>query len=178
MTVKDLNERLQELINEWNNGFVPLYIATSSVKASMAVRIFDEGKNSKGTQLPKPDYSTKPLYADVNSLPSTPSSFMVGKTGKKIKSAYFPQGYKQLKQAIGRPVLELTNQLDLSFSNTTYIKAGAYETQIIIEDSQVGKVEGLEHKYGAIFSLTDEEETELVDVIEFEIQKALNNSIG
>lgn len=176
MTIEELGNELNAIIASWDNDFIPLYLATGTLKDEMGVRIFEEGMNTAGTKLPSPPYSTKEIYVDVKTLPNTPTAYQVGKRGTKIKSAYFPEGYKQLKQVVGRPVLELTNSLQLAFLNTPVLEEGNVAI-ISIPDDQRGKRLGLEAKYGTIFQMTDEEEKLLTDTLSFEITESLNKRL-
>lgn len=176
MEVNELDNRLNALLSKWEQGFTPLYFSVNSIKAVMFDRIFEEGKNTAGTQLPTPGYSTKEIYVSVDTLPNTPTSFQVGKRGTKIKSAYFPDGYKQLKQVVGRPVLELTNKLKLAFANYPVIESGD-SASIALPDSERGKRLGLEDKYGTIFQMTQEETELFTEVLQFEITEAINKAL-
>lgn len=175
-TIEQLDEKLNALLAKWEQGFTPLYFSVNSIKAVMFDRIFEEGLNSAGTQLPSPSYSTKEIYVDVNTLPNTPSSYQVGKRGTKIKSAYFPDGYKQLKQVVERPVLELTNRLKLAFANYPVIESGD-SASIALPDSERGKRLGLEDKYGTIFQMTQEETDLFTEVLQYEITQAINKAL-
>jgi hypothetical protein len=110
-------------------------------------------------------------------LPNTPSGFQVGKRGKKIKSAYFPQGYAQLKQVVDRPPLELQGSLKSSFANSPILASGA-NVQITIDISEVGKVQGLEKRYGTIFDLTKEEEQLFGEELTILVVEAINKKLN
>jgi hypothetical protein len=180
LTVSEINQRIDGLISQWQNNYLPLYNTVNFIRGEMAVRIFggksSAGQNTSGTTLPTVPYSTTPIYADVRSLPNTPSAFQIGKRGTKIKSAYFPQGYGQLKDAVGRPPLELTNQLDTAYTNTPLIEAGE-NVSIVIPDDQAGKAKGLEKKYGTIFQMSEEEEKLFTDELSQLIAEAINKAL-
>ena len=176
MTTDQLKLALEGLISEWEQDFVPLFLAVGTLKDEMGERIFELGENTAGTKLPAPAYSTEEIYVDVKTLPRTPTAFQVGKRGTKIKSAYFPQGYAQLKQAIGRPVLELTNRLKSAFLNTPVLESGNVAI-IALPDDERGKRLGLEQKYGTIFQMNDKEEKLLTDTISFEMTRQINNAL-
>lgn len=176
MTNEELQQRLDSLVSRWEQGFTPLFLAVNSIKSVMEDRIFENGKNTAGIELPSPGYSTKEIYVDVNTLPNTPSSYQVGKTGKKIKSAYFPNGYKQLKQVVGRPVLKLTNRLFSAFTNYPVLESGTTAV-IALPDDEKEKRIGLEKKYGTIFQMTDEETELFTEILQFEITEAINRAI-
>lgn len=175
-TIEQLDEKLNALLAKWEQGFMPLYFSVNSIKSVMFDRIFTDGLNTAGTQLPSPSYSTKEIYVDVNSARGIPSSFQVGKRGTKIKSAYFPEGYQQLKQAVGRPVLELTNSLKLAFANYPVIESGD-SASIALPNSERGKRLGLEDKYGTIFQMTQEETDLFTEVLQYEIIQAINKAL-
>jgi hypothetical protein len=181
IAASDLTLRLSSLVEQWRTDFEPLSEAVNFINGEMSVRIFgsgsNAGKNAAGETLPTKPYDTQPIYVDVRTLPSTPTAFQVGKTGKKIKSAYFPQGYGQLKQAIGRPPLELTNALDRSFTNSPILASGA-NAQITVDDSEAGKVAGLQKRYGVIFDLTAEEEQLFGEELSILIVEAINKQLN
>ena len=160
----------------WKNGFTPLFRAMADIRGEMSRRIFGTGSNSgsntAGDTLPEPPYDTEPIYVDPRSIPRVAGS-NIGKRGKPIKSLYFEGGYAQLKAELGRPALELTNALDLSFTNTPIVEAGE-NASIVIDDSEAGKVAGLEKKYGTIFQMTDEEERIFEEILEDYIAEELN----
>lgn len=179
-TVAEINQRIDGLLSQWQSNFLPLFSSVNFIRGEISRRAFggksSPGENTAGSTLPTVPYSTKPIYADVKSLPNTPSAFQIGKRGTKIKSAYFPQGYGQLKDAVGRPPLELTNQLDIAFTNTPLAEAGQ-NVSIVIPDDQAGKVKGLESKYGTIFQMSKEEEKLFTDDLAQEIADAINKAL-
>lgn len=180
-TVAQISQEINNLINEWEQKFTPLIIAVNFTKGDMSKRIFGDkssgGKNANGDVLPTKPYSTEPIYVDVRSLPNTPASFQVGKRGKKIKSAYFPKGYSQLKQAVGRPPLELTGSLDRAFRKGVIVEESD-SVLITIDDSEAGKVDGLEKKYGSIFEMTQEEEERFLQALNELIIEGINKAIS
>jgi len=175
-SVDETNKRIEDLLSGWRSNFIPLYTSVFFVRGEMSRRIFTKGKNADGKQLPSPEYSRKPIYVDVNSLPNTPSAYQIGKRNKRIKSAYFPGGYDELKKAVGRPVLELTNILDSAFTNTPIIDEGE-NSFIVIPDDQINKVRGLEKKYKSIFEMTSQEESQFTQVLSDEIAIAINKAL-
>jgi hypothetical protein len=181
ITASELGSRLNSLIDEWRSDFAPLSDAVNFIRGEMSVRIFGSGssagKNAAGETLPTKPYDNAPIYVDVRTLPSTPTAFQVGKRGKKIKSAYFPQGYAQLKQAIGRPPLELTNFLDISFTDDPILASGA-NAEITVDASEAGKVQGLEKRYGVIFDLTKEEEQLFEEELTILVVEAINKKLN
>jgi hypothetical protein len=183
ITAGELTPKLFSLIDQWRNDFEPLAEAVNFIRSEMTVRIFGTGssggENVAGDKLPTKPYSRKPLYVDVRSLPNTPSGFQVGKRGKKIKSAYFPQGYAQLKQVVDRPPLELQGSLKSSFANSPVLSAGA-NAQITIDDSEAKKVAYLQskEKYGLIFTLSKEEEQLFGEELSILIVEAINKQLN
>lgn len=180
ITVEQQIQRIDALIQGWQNEYVPLFFAVSEIRGIMSERIFggksSEGKNTAGVTLPSVPYSTKPIYVDVRALPNKPTSFQIGKKGKKIKSAYFPQGYSQLKEVVGVPPLELTNQLDIAFTNTPTLPQGQ-NISIVVPDSEAGKIKGLEKKYGTIFQMSVEEENEFSVILSELLANAINKAL-
>lgn len=155
------------MYNGWTSKFTPLYSAVREMKRIMFKRIFGVGKsggtNSAGKELPTKPYSTKPIYVSPRSLTSAPSKFKVGKRDEPIKSLYFPDGYAQLKTGTSRKLpLELTGKLKGGFLSEEVLTEGL-EAAILIPASEIGKVEGLEAKYGAIFQPTAEEQAEMLE---------------
>ena len=196
-TVSEINQRIDGLLSQWQSNYVPLYNSVNYIRGEMAVRIFGSkasgvgkgGTNTAGSTLPTVTYSTEPIYADVKSLPNTPSAFQIGKRGTKIKSAYFPQGYGQLKDAIYRPPLEVSNYLKKAFSNFPETVTGKEDpgdnpiieegenAKIAVPDGARGQIEGLENKYGTIFQMSKEEEKLFTDDLAQEIADAINKAL-
>lgn len=202
-TVGEINQRIEGLISQWQTNYVPLYNAVNFIRGEMAVRIFGSkasgvgkgGSNTAGSRLPTVKYSSNPIYVDVQGLPNKPAAFQFGKPkenetkGKPIKSAYFPQGYGQLKDAIGRPPLEVTNYLKKAFSNLSITVTGKEDpgdnpiikegenAKIAVPDEAEGQIKGLENKYGTIFQMSKEEEKEFELVLAEQIAEAINKAL-
>lgn len=179
MTIEELTEQLLAKVDSWKSGFTPLFRSVVDIRGEMSRRIFGKGNNngynSAGSQLPTKPYSTEEIYVDPRSLTRRPSGKNIGKRGTPIKSLYFEGGYAELKSSIGRPALELTNSLNSSFTNTPIVQSGE-NAAIIIDDSEAGKVLGLENekKYGTIFQMTDEEDKLFGEILSDYITEALN----
>lgn len=175
-TIGDLNDDLAKKATELQTIFAQWYLCAADVKDAMQERIFVKLIGAEGQELPnsrvKQSPSTEPIYVDVDTLPRSVSSFQVGKTGKKIKSAYFPSGYAQLKQAIGRPALELTGYLFRDFVNTPQVDDFNTVT-ILVDDVNADKIAGLERLYGEIFYPTEQELDDLVECIELNAANTL-----
>ena len=166
-TPAEIQKNLDSLYEGWTSKFTPLYSAVRELKRIMFKRIFGVGKsggtNSAGDKLPTKPYSTKPIYVSPRALASAPSKFKVGKRGEPIKSLYFPDGYAQLKTGTSRKLpLELTGRLKGGFLSEDVLTEGL-EAAILIPGSEIGKVTGLEAKYGPIFVPTPEEQTEMLE---------------
>jgi hypothetical protein len=197
VTVKELSGRIDELIAEWESGFEPLFRAVFDIKGEMFIRIFGEGTtsgfNSQGVDLPTVPYSITPIYVSkviagnkgtfastkTNKIVKNKSknSKSVGTRKNEIKSAYFPGGYAQLKQALGKPALELTGFLRSFFLKGEPINEG-FGSYIVIDESQSGKVQGLEDKYGIIFDMTEFEFEKFIEYHTNYITESINNKIG
>ena len=202
-TVSEINQRIDGLLSQWQSNYVPLYNSVNYIRGEMAVRIFGSkasgvgkgGTNTAGSTLPTVKYSTTPIYADIKSLPNKPTAFQFGKPkenekkGKPINSAYFPQGYGQLKDAIYRPPLEVSNYLKKAFSNFPQSVKGRQDpgdnpiieegenAKIAVPDGARGQIEGLENKYGTIFQMSKEEEKLFTDDLAQEIADAINKAL-
>ena len=187
-TVAEINQRIDGLLSQWQSNFLPLFSSVNFIRGEISRRAFggksSPGENTAGSTLPTVPYSTKQIYVSNDGIKRKVPSFQIGKRGTKIKSAYFPQGYGQLKDAIGRPPLELTNQLDIAFTNTPLAEAGQ-NVSIVIPDDQAGKVKGLEtgnrkgtfKGYGTIFQMSKEEEKLFTDELAQEIADAINKAL-
>jgi|LakMenEpi03Aug12_release.lakeMendotaPanAssembly.Ray.scaffolds.fasta_scaffold202111_2 hypothetical protein len=196
-TIKEIKKKTDDLIAEWEQDFEPLYRAVADIKGEMFVRIFGKGKeggfNSENVELPTQPYSIKPIYVS-KVIAGNKGTFVSKKTGRKvknkskntknvgtrdreIKSAYFPGGYAQLKQVLGKPPLELTGFLRSFFLKGEPIDQG-FSCYIVIDDSQSGKVDGLESRYGIIFDMTDDEFDRFIDYHTTYVIEAINNKLN
>ena len=183
MTAEELFNKWDNLYKELEQNFYPLLLATRSTLVTSAVRIFDEGLNTLGqNMLSRKKYSKKPAYIDKDKSPRK-VPFGTGKTGREIKSYYFPEGYSQFKNAIDRGILELSLELRNGWLNAD---TGVIAADIKLDRSRITVgftsernaqvAEGLqqEKQYGQIFGFTQDEYDELTNVIEFELAKAFN----
>ena len=166
-TPAEIQKNLDSLYEGWTSKFTPLYSAVRELKRIMFKRIFGTGSsggtNSAGEKLPTKPYSTTPIYVSPRALASAPSKFKIGKRGEPIQSLYFPGGYAQLKTGTSRKLpLELTGRLKGGFLSEDVITEGL-EAAILIPGSEIGKVTGLEAKYGPIFVPTPEEQAEMLE---------------
>jgi hypothetical protein len=166
-TPEEINKNLDLLFEGWKSKFTALYGPVRELKRIMFKRIFGTGSsggtNTAGQKLPTKPYSTTPIYVSPRSLRNAPSKFKVGKTGEPIKSLYFPGGYAQLKQGTSAKLpLELTGRLKGGFLTSEVITEGL-EAAITVPTSELGKIEGLEAKYGIIFLPTKEEQEAMLE---------------
>jgi len=166
-TPAQIQANLDALYSDFTSEFTPLYTAVRELKRIMFKRIFGTGNkggsNTAGSSLPTKKYSTKEIYISPRSLANAPASFKIGKRDEPIKSLYFPKGYAQLKSETSRKLpLELTGRLKGGFLNEDVLAEGL-SAGILIPESEAGKVEGLEKKYGIIFQPTAEEQTEMLE---------------
>jgi hypothetical protein len=180
LTIEQSNQRINELISQWKSNFTPLADSVNFIRGEISRRAFggksSAGKNTAGATLPTVPYSTTPIYVSNDSIKRKVPSFQIGKRGTKIKSAYFPQGYGQLKDAVGRNPIELTGTLFSAFANNPILASGQ-NVSIEIPDDQAGKVKGLESKYGTIFQMSDEEEELFTDELAQQIADAINKAL-
>ena len=176
-TIKEMNLRMDALNKEWVVNFKPLYRAGTNLKRVMFKRIFGKGNsggyNTAMQELPTKDYSTEPIYVDPNSLRNAPASFKFGKSttttkkgkpkkGKPIKSLYFQGGYAELKTKTSATLpLQLTGKLAGGFDKSEVIEDGL-SVEVTLPESELGKSQGLEKKYGIIFQPTDMEQEEFL----------------
>lgn len=169
ITVDQVDKNLNSMLEGWFTNFEPLYTAVFNLKTNvMQERIFGKGtqggSNTDGGKLPTKPYSTKPLYVSPKSLRNAPSQFKKGKRGTPIKSLYFPFGYAQIKTQTSAVLpLQLTGALNRSWISTPVSEDGLTAT-IEIGTEQVGKVDGLESKYGIIFQPSEEEQQEMIEL--------------
>jgi hypothetical protein len=178
-TPAEIQKNLDVLYEGWLSKFTPLYVAVREMKRIMFKRIFGTGSkggtNSAGDKLPSVPYSTKPIYVSPRALASAPSKYKKGKRGEPIESLYFPGGYAELKKGTSRKLpLELTGRLKGGFLSSEVITEGL-EAAITVPASELGKIEGLEAKYGIIFLPTKEEQEEMLqDHAEELVQQIIN----
>lgn len=196
LTVEQVQQRLESLYGGWLSEFKPLYEAVNEQKKQMFVRIYprgnSSGKNTDGTELSSFKYSTTPIYVSATiagnrgSIQSTKTgrsvknktanSQFTGTQSKEIKSRYFAGGYSQLKQEMGRPPLELTGFLKGAFFDEELVANGLVAS-INLPDSQSGKIEGLQSKYGVIFQPTEDEEKEFLELHAQLVIDSINDSL-
>ena len=176
MTGDELFDKWNALTEELEANFLPLKLAVESVLRKTEQRIFDDGVNVKGeVMLDKKPYSTKPTYISrIESPRQVP--FDTGKRGTKIKSYYFPNGYSQFKQAIGRSILELSLDLRNDWVNADVVLDKTVLTVALKQDYNAQKAEGLqkESQYGRFFGFTEKEQQQVAEIIEIELANLYN----
>jgi hypothetical protein len=165
-TPAEIQKNLDALYSDWTNKFTALYGPVRELKRIMFKRIFGTGSsggtNTAGDKLPTVPYKTTPIYVSPRSLANAPSKYKVGKLGEPIESLYFPGGYAELKKGTSRKLpLELTGRLKGGFLSSDVLTEGL-EAAITVPASEIGKIDGLEAKYGTIFLPTAEEQAEML----------------
>jgi hypothetical protein len=181
-TPAEIQKNLDALYSDWTNKFTALYGPVRELKRIMFKRIFGTGSsggtNTAGEKLPTVPYSTKPIYVSPRALASAPSKFKVGKRGEPIKSLFFPGGYAELKKGTSRKLpLELTGRLKGGFLSSEVLTEGL-EAAITVPASEVGKIDGLEAKYGTIFLPTAEEQAEMLEEHAAELVQQIINAMN
>lgn len=172
ITPETYNQRLRSFIKELetkNRGF---QVAVTSTHAKQAKRIFQEGKGTDETEIGQYN-STTPLYVDPNKTFGNTAKLKpakgkhgdaVFKTGKKAGQPHkttYVDSYKELRNIVGRKTdkvnLVASGELQSDFSKGNIkLSANSYQTKLSKTLSR-DKVEGLEEKYGKIFSFTKTE---------------------
>lgn len=102
----------------------------------------------------------------------------------KRKTVYLDGGYKELRNKLGRRIdivdLKLSGELRMDFSKSKSAPAkptmvNELEWQIKLDkDINAKKREGLEDKYGTIFSLTEQEKEKFFETIGFKFRELLS----
>jgi len=186
MTIEELLAKQLEVIDSFKSSFKPLYLAVADVRGEMTFRIFGSGrgsgKNASGSDLSSVPYSTDEIWIDPRASPRKVSGRNIGKRGTEIESYYYPdgQGYNSFKSDIDRGQLRLSNNLFQAFSNEAGdnpIQEQGENAVIAIDESESGKIQGLEKKYGVIFEMTQEEEDAFALILSDYITEAINNGI-
>ena len=98
----------------------------------------------------------------------------VGAKREVIKSAYFSEGYGQMKSEVGRPPAELFGTLRSDFASSPIVLNGSKVVISVSRDKSAEKVEALEKKWGEMFQPTEQELQDIVDTVLFETLKYLN----
>jgi chromatin segregation and condensation protein Rec8/ScpA/Scc1 (kleisin family) len=163
MTIDEYIAKLETRVNELNEAAVVFPVAAKVVEMQTE-RIFGRGENANGSQFGV--YSTKPEYYTKKQFKNTAAFKGIGKTGEtKFKdgtphvSMYLPSGYKQLKQvqSYESGFVNLTYSADLrqDFATSLTQQGSTYVSKL--KHTSVGKLKGLEDKYGRIFAFSKDE---------------------
>lgn len=190
MTTKEFAENLERKIFALNEDNKPFEIGVHSLISEMIPRIFEQGIATDGGRIGTYE-STKPIY--VNTTYNAPlKQAPIGKNGEakfkngKTKKTTYYESYKDFRQKQGRESsfvnLDLTGELQRdiakgeSMIDISQFRVDANEYRITVsKDINVGKVRGAEKKYGKIFDPTEEEIETLLKVVDFELNKYLND---
>lgn len=195
ITPQQFKDRLLRAAEKLKTDNTPLKLATYTVVATQAKRIFTDGLNTAGQ---KHTYnSTNPLYLNpLTTFDGGKLGTPKGKTGKTIfesgkkkgqphKTVYV-ESYKDYREQIGREAefvnWELSGDLKLDFENPqgstpTPIKVSENEyLSGLKRDLNIKKREGLEKRYGRIFWLSDTEKQLFYDTASFELRRLLAES--
>lgn len=174
--IKELDRRLGEIKR---SNLV--YLSALVIHPEYINRIFDKGLNAFNS--PHGTYSTKPIY--VNTKRKSPKAVKsVGKTGNSVfksgkphKTTYFPRGYSQFKQSIGRgSAVNFRLFDDLKLDMTNGLRKLKDKAQVILKRNfNVKKVNGLIEKYGKdSFMFSERERQKYLN----DLAKRLNKIMG
>ncbi len=190
ITAKQLVAKFAEVQGIIDTGRIVEIGARDSMTQSV-VRIFERGLKADSSSIGK--YSTKPSYFSPANTPKDTNH--KGKTGNRIKTGYYAEGYAELRRQQGRESnfvnLRFTNELQSDYANSgvsrtsgalaraTPIPAGNNKFLITLNKQvNIDKKDGLESKYGNIFDLTNSERQLFLDSQEFNLDKELNKIFG
>jgi len=187
LTLEQHFDKMLRQARELKRNNVPLEIAARTTHALITNRIFHEGKNSSNSAIGSYNTSTE-LWASDENLRRTGTHR--GKTGKPIKTSYY-KSYKALKQQQGFNSnvvnLRMKNELQSDFANARIAESNNSAPKpntikvnpnlFIIslrKRVNVDKKEGLEQKYGSIFTHTSAERKAFHKVAQKELIKWLS----
>ena len=165
LTEKQFVDSIRKKIKLLAKDNVPLKLAAQTIHTDRINRIFHVGLNSSAARIGVYD-TTRELWASDDQLRRKGTNR--GKTGKRIKTSYYPN-YKALKKQQGfrndRVNLRMTNNLQSEFANsnigasndsapknTSPIKINV--NKYIERIDNVQKLRGIESKYGDVFGFT------------------------
>lgn len=185
MKASEYIRRIDKVISELESDKA-LKIAVLDVNRTRVTRIFEKGLNSSQSKIGSYN-ATKPVYINPNDAPRKGNQ--VGKSGRKIKSLYYPS-YKDFRKGMGRESsfinLRLNNELQNDLANAKISKGSnaiAKPTPLKINNNlyRVGlnihinqkKIEGLEKRFGSILKHTTDEIDQFNKVVEFEMNKII-----
>lgn len=185
MTIAEAKKQLQDKIKLLNSE-KPFKIAVLAINEMRVKRLFEDGINTSGGKIGSYN-STKPVY--INPADSPRKGNQIGKSGKKIKSLYYPS-YKAFRAGMGRESgfinLRLNNELQNDLANGNLarstngitppipIKISNTKYRITLKkDINIKKVEGLEKRFGKFLEHTKEEKELFNKVYQDEILRIL-----
>lgn len=142
-----------------------LFFATKTTMAQVSERIWGRGELTNGSKLTYQD--NYELYAYKPPSPVKPTG--KGKTGKKIKGGYYPN-YSAYKAQQGRPNLpfELSGDLRKAWLGGDVAapkEVAALNCQIVMDEVNTKKAEGLTKKKGAFLVFSERERGQHADNI-------------
>jgi hypothetical protein len=162
----------------------PLQIAAQSVHADRVIRIFSDGISGASYN------KTDALYVADKDLRRAGTH--KGKTGKQIKTTYYPS-YYDLKQQQGFDPntvnMRLTNDLQSDFANSEKITSGTGRPDIgdvqkinndlyvesIKREHNKGKLKGGIKRFGNFVAFTQKEKDDFQRIYAFEMTKLLQS---
>lgn len=146
-------------------------VAAMDINPVSATRIFENGQDTNGQSIG--EYSTKPIYISKKNSPRSAGEV-------KENSYFFPGGYKQFKEEIGRGSqvnLRLFGDLMRDFLTPKVTITRNVLKQEVKRQENVNKKAWMEEKYKKnIFGLTQKEEQILVKTFEFEMNKIVDKA--
>ena len=180
-SIDEYSKHLDKLMQQISDAKF-IFTCVSETHSRQVRRIFEDGQNTAGKTFQYD--STNPIY--VNPETQSPKKFPPRgksgqeyfKSGKKHKTGYFPS-YKAFRAAIDRqtsPVnFRLTENLKLNFQNSLTLIDTRWVSGVNAERGNVGKVDGLESKYGVIFHLNTSEKDILKQCAKRKLIDTFNN---
>lgn len=185
MTTDEFIRKQNDKIAQIEKTNKPLEIAVRSMMSIQSKRIFLQGQNANNGIIGS--YSAKEIYVSPKANKGLPNFPLKGKLGKadfkngnKHKSGYF-KNYLDFKTTIGRNQriktvdLFLTGQLSRnwanseSLSNAQATRVTQHNYIITLTEKNAVKTE----RYGNVFGLSIKERQKFLEVIQFELTKAL-----
>lgn len=186
LSAKQFTSKLRDKIQQLSKENLPLKIASQTIHTLRIQRIFHVGLNASAARIGVYD-TTRELWVSDDQLRRAGTHR--GKTGKRIKTSYYPN-YKDLKKQQGfrndRVNLRMTNNLQSDFANVNIpassdsfpknsepVRINPHKYIERVEND--GKIQGIEAKYGDVFGFTVGEINKFYKVYEFEALKILNS---
>lgn len=176
----------EQYISEMNRRFgiikagTIVAIAAQDTHAMMLERIFEKGQMPDGSQIGVYDYKN-PLYVNPENSPKAfPKKGKNGDTkfsdGKPHKTGFF-ESYQEYRKKIGRQTSKVDFTLSGLFKSdcsraVVKISDLRYESKVSTQRSS-DILDGIEDKYGNVFSLSDKEKENFAETIKFESLRVL-----